>query len=205
MNRSMQSSSKGINLERRRRSPETLAHEKPSPYHLRKQRERLLKLREEVTKEVYQLRIEACEEVPNYSMHMADAATDSFDRDLVLGLATFEQEGLYEIDAALKRIEDGTYGFCELTGKPISWRRLAALPWTRFCLEAENQLEGHISPHLGRLHYIRPSAEEDLEASSDSVVEEEPESNADLDLLLTACRTKGKTPAGNEDRQLGDE
>ena len=55
----------------------------------------------------------------NYSLHMADAATDSFDRDLVLGLVSFEQEGLYEIDAALKRIEDGTYGVCELTGKAI--------------------------------------------------------------------------------------
>ena len=61
-------------------------------------------------------------------MHMADAATDSFDRDLVLGLVSFEQEGLYEIDAALKRIEDGTYGICELTGKPIPWERLAAIP-----------------------------------------------------------------------------
>jgi RNA polymerase-binding transcription factor DksA len=205
MNRSMQSSSKGTNLEQRRGGPKRLAPEKPSPYHLKKQRERLLKLREEVTKEVYQLRIEACEEVPNYSMHMADAATDSFDRDLVLGLASFEQEGLYEIDAALKRIEDGTYGFCELTGNPISWRRLAALPWTRFSLEAENQLEAHISPHLGRLHFIRPSAEEALEASSDSVVEEEPESNADLDLFLVARRTKAKAPAGNEESLIGDE
>jgi DnaK suppressor protein len=48
------------------------------------------------------------------------------DRDLVLGLASFEQEGLYEVDAALKRIEDGSYGFCELTGKPIPRARLEA-------------------------------------------------------------------------------
>jgi hypothetical protein len=52
-------------------------------------------------------------------MHPADAATNSFDRDLVLGLASFKQEGLYEIDAALERIDNGTYGVCELTGQLI--------------------------------------------------------------------------------------
>jgi RNA polymerase-binding transcription factor DksA len=86
-------------------------------HRLMKQRAWLLKLREDLSKKIQQLTTEACEETPNYSVHMADAATDSFDRDLVLGLASFEQEGLYEIDAALKRIEDGTYGICELTGQ----------------------------------------------------------------------------------------
>src|SRR6516165_11407491 len=77
---------------------------------LRRQRQRLLRLRETLLEEIHQLRSEASEENPNYSMHPADAGTDSFDRDLVLGLASFKQEGLYEIDAALERIDDGTYG-----------------------------------------------------------------------------------------------
>ena len=77
---------------------------------LMKQRQRLLRLRETLLEEIHQLRSEASEENPNYSMHPADAGTDSFDRDLVLGLASFKQEGLYEIDAALERIDDGTYG-----------------------------------------------------------------------------------------------
>jgi RNA polymerase-binding transcription factor DksA len=65
-------------------------------------------------------------------------------------LASFEQEALYEIDAALKRIEDGTYGICELTGKPIPWERLEAIPWTRFSLEAQNQLGSHMYSYWGR-------------------------------------------------------
>ena len=133
----------------------------------RKQLERLLKLRDHLGRTVCQLRAEACEENPNYSLHMADAATDSFDRDLLLGLASFEQEGLYEIDAALKRIEDGTYGICELTGKPIGWGRLEAIPWTRFSLEAENQLERHMYPHIGRLGAVQPAEKERDDASDD--------------------------------------
>ena len=117
-------------------------HELTKTPRLRKQLQRLLKLREDLAREVYQLRAEACEEIPNYGLHMADAATDSFDRDLVLGLASFEQEGLYEIDAALKRMEDGTYGICELTGKPIAWERLKAIPWTRFCSRPKTNSSG---------------------------------------------------------------
>ena len=62
--------------------------EKSMRHRLMKQRARLLRLREDLSKEIQQLTTEACEETPNYSMHMADAATDSFDRDLVLGLGT---------------------------------------------------------------------------------------------------------------------
>jgi len=116
-----------------------------------KQREKLLRLREELSERIRQLAGEACEETPNYSMHMADAATDSFDRDLTLGLVSFEQEALYEIDAALKRIEDGTYGICELTGQPIPWARLVAIPWARFSLGAEKMIESGVHPHIGEL------------------------------------------------------
>jgi RNA polymerase-binding transcription factor DksA len=106
-----------------------------------------LRRRGALLEEIDQLRSEANEESP--SMHPADAATNSFDRDLVLGLASFKQEGLYEIDAALERIDDGTYGVCELTGQLIPWRRLEAIPWTRFSLEAQRQLERDRRPRLG--------------------------------------------------------
>lgn len=84
---------------------------------------------------------DAKEEQPSFSLHMADAATDSFDRDFALSRASSEQEALYEIDEALDRIRDGSYGICELTGKPIDAARLEAIPWTRFSLEAEEILE----------------------------------------------------------------
>ena len=124
-------------------------------HRLVKQRQRLLGLREALLEEIYQLRSEASEENPSYSMHPADAATDSFDRDLVLGLASFKQEGLYEIDAALERIDEGTYGVCELTGQLIPWKRLEAIPWTRFSLQAEKQIERDTRPSLGRRGTIR--------------------------------------------------
>jgi len=72
---------------------------------------------------------------------MADAGTDTFDRDFALGMLSSEQDALYEIDEALNRIRDGTYGKCELTGKPIEPQRLEAIPWTRFSAAAEKQLE----------------------------------------------------------------
>jgi RNA polymerase-binding transcription factor DksA len=158
------------------------SHELAQTPRLRKQLERLLQLRDQLGRTVCQLRAEACEENTNYSLHMADAATDSFDRDLLLGLASFEQEGLYEIEAALKRIEDGTYGICELTGKPIGWERLQAIPWTRFSLEAENQLERHICPHIGRLDAVWP-AEKERHDASDDFANQERVLSADLDLF----------------------
>jgi len=151
----------------RRRSRRTFGPRMSTFHRLLKQRARLLRLREDLTKEIQQLRVEACEDTPNYSTHMADAATDSFDRDLVLGLVSFEQEGLYEIDAALKRIEDGSYGICELTGKIIPWERLEAIPWTRFSIEAENQIEGAVRPHIGPLGRVRMGETEFSEAGPD--------------------------------------
>jgi DnaK suppressor protein len=84
---------------------------------------------------------DANEERPTFSEHMADAGTDSYDRDFALGMLSSDQNALYEIEEAIQRIENGTYGICESTGKPIQRRRLDVIPWTRFTLEAEEQLE----------------------------------------------------------------
>jgi DnaK suppressor protein len=84
---------------------------------------------------------DAAEEQPAFSFHMADAGTDSFDRDLALSRISSEQDALYEIEEALMRIRRGSYGVCELTGKPIERERLEAIPWTRFSAAAEKELE----------------------------------------------------------------
>jgi RNA polymerase-binding transcription factor DksA len=76
-----------------------------------------------------------------YGQHMADAGTDTFDRDFALSLVSSEQEALTEIDAAIKRIHDGTYGVCEITHKPIAKDRLLAVPFTRYSAEAQKELE----------------------------------------------------------------
>jgi RNA polymerase-binding transcription factor DksA len=100
-------------------------------------------------------------------MHPADAATDSFDRDLVLALASHEQESLYEIDAALRRIDNGTYGMCELTGRPIPWKRLEAMPWTRFSVEGERRVEGNSHPRIGALGTIHHLEKQPIEETSE--------------------------------------
>lgn len=80
-------------------------------------------------------------DLSSYGQHMADAGTDTFDRDFALSLVSSEQEALTEIDAAIKRIFDGTYGICEITQKPISKERLLAVPFTRYSAEAQKDLE----------------------------------------------------------------
>jgi RNA polymerase-binding transcription factor DksA len=80
-------------------------------------------------------------DLSSYGQHMADAGTDTFDRDFALSLVSNEQEALSEIEAAIKRIRDGTYGICEITAKPISKDRLLAVPFTRYSAEAQKQIE----------------------------------------------------------------
>ncbi|MEX0331808.1 MAG: TraR/DksA family transcriptional regulator [Puniceicoccaceae bacterium] len=70
-----------------------------------------------------------------------DAGTDNFDRDFALSLLSSEQESLKEIEAAIERIYDGSYGFCEVTGEAIKPERLEAVPFTRFSLEGQRQHE----------------------------------------------------------------
>jgi len=82
-------------------------------------------------------------DLSGYGQHMADAGTDTFDRDFALSLVSSEQEALSEIEAAIKRIHDGTYGICEATQKPIAKERLLAVPFTRYSAEAKKQVERH--------------------------------------------------------------
>jgi RNA polymerase-binding transcription factor DksA len=84
---------------------------------------------------------ESAQEMAGYSLHMADSGTDNFDRDFALSLLSSDQDAVYEIEEALKRIERKTYGVCELTAKVIPRARLEAIPWTRFTVEAQAQLE----------------------------------------------------------------
>ncbi|MGA2051962.1 MAG: transcriptional regulator [Opitutales bacterium] len=80
-------------------------------------------------------------DLSGYSQHMADAGTTTFDRDFALSLVSSEQELLYEIEEALKRMRNNSYGICEITATPISSERLAAVPFTRYSLEGQKELE----------------------------------------------------------------
>lgn len=102
---------------------------------------RLLELREQLMRQMNGLAKESAQEMPGYSLHMADSGTDNFDRDFALSLLSSDQDAVYEIEEALKRIERNTYGVCELTGKSIPKARLEAIPWARYTVQAQAQLE----------------------------------------------------------------
>ena len=84
---------------------------------------------------------EASGDLSGYSYHMADMATDNFDTEFSLNLASVEQRTLYEIDEALKRIEEGTYGDCLACGKKITPQRLKAIPHAAYCISCQEQEE----------------------------------------------------------------
>src|SRR4051794_207848 len=117
-----------------------------SPF-LRQQKARLLQLRDSlldsmagVSGDILRSRAEGSE-ASAFGMHQADAGSDAYDRDFALSLLSQEQDALYEIDQALKRIELGSYGICEMSGKPIPRARLEAIPFARFTVECQSQLE----------------------------------------------------------------
>lgn len=74
-------------------------------------------------------------------LHMADVGSDNYEQELTLGIVENERELLTEIENALQRIEDGTYGVCIATGKPINKARLSVKPWAKYSVEAEREME----------------------------------------------------------------
>ncbi len=113
---------------------------------LEKQRERLLILKDTLLDSMNgvardSLRSQTGGDASAFGMHQADAGSDAYDRDFALSLLSQEQDSLYEIDQALKRIDDGTYGVCEVSGKQIMKARLEALPFTRYTVECQAEIE----------------------------------------------------------------
>ena len=102
---------------------------------------RLTEMREQLRRQKGDLKRDAAETYTGPRREQADVATNTYDRDWALGMISSEQNMLYEIEEALNRIRNGTYGTCELTGKPIPKERLEAIPWARFTAEAERELE----------------------------------------------------------------
>lgn len=80
---------------------------------------------------------EASGDISGYTYHMADVATDTYDREFSLGLASNERDLIYELDDALKKIEEGIFGACEECGRLIAKTRLKALPYARFCIRCQ--------------------------------------------------------------------
>lgn len=107
----------------------------------------ILKRKEEILDEIKHIsedtlkksQKEASGDISGYTYHMADVATDNYDREFSLGLASDERKTLYEFDDALKRIEDGTFGICEDCKCHIARTRLKAVPQARLCVKCQEK------------------------------------------------------------------
>jgi RNA polymerase-binding protein DksA len=91
-------------------------------------------------------------------IHMADLGTDSYEQEFTLGLMDSERKVIAEIDFALNRIEEGTYGICEVGGELITKQRLEAIPWAKFCVGCAGLIEKGIvkkNDHFHKYNYVR--------------------------------------------------
>ncbi|MHC4159443.1 MAG: TraR/DksA family transcriptional regulator [Planctomycetota bacterium] len=122
----------GITMKGKRKNKDIM-----TPVEIRKFKAILLAKRTEILGDVLSMEDEALRrqisDLSRLPIHMADMGTDNFDMENTLGLVESERKLLLEINAALQRIEDGTYGICEGTGQPIPKERLEAIPWARSC------------------------------------------------------------------------
>lgn len=84
---------------------------------------------------------EAAGDLSGYTVHMADMSSDTYERELAMNIASSEQEVLYQIEDALKRIDEGSYGICQQCSKPIGMSRLRAVPYTSMCIECQRSKE----------------------------------------------------------------
>lgn len=119
--------------------------------------EQLLKMRDYILDCTLSMKQQGTETQPKDRQQAdAESATTVSHRDFSFAQASAYNELLGEINHALRRIEEGRYGVCEITGKPIPMSRLKAIPWTRFVAEAERKLE-----NTGRspVHFKLPPAE----------------------------------------------
>jgi DnaK suppressor protein len=148
---------------------------------IERQKERLLQLRDHfldqmqgVAQDNLRSRAEGSE-ASAFGMHQADAGSDAYEKDFALSLLSQEQDALYEIEEALKRVELNTYGTCEMSAKAIPQTRLEAIPFARFTVECQQQLE---KENRGRRRWdtapqLMDSAEAFADDDDDSGEEEE--------------------------------
>ena len=118
-----------------------------NPKFLEQQKKKLLDLRDHILDQMQGVAQDNLRSRPEgneasaFGMHQADAGSDAYEKDFALSLLSQEQDALYEIEQALKRIEVGTYGICEMSGKPIPLSRMEAIPFARHTVECQAQVE----------------------------------------------------------------
>jgi len=86
-------------------------------------------------------RQDASGDLSNVPIHMADVGTDNYERDIMIELIQNGEEGVRNIDTALEKIEEGTFGVCELCAKKINKERLKAVPYAKLCIDCQREEE----------------------------------------------------------------
>lgn len=86
-------------------------------------------------------RQDASGDLSNVPIHMADVGTDNYERDLMIELIENGEEGLRNIDTALEKMDDGSYGVCEICAKKINKERLKAVPYAKLCIDCQREEE----------------------------------------------------------------
>ncbi len=125
-----------------------MTKEKLDKKKIAKYQETLIHLKEKIVSDIKQISEHASPsersdsgDVSGHVMHLADVATDMYDREFSMGLASNDRELLVRIEKALKRIESGTFGLCEECKEPISSARLEAIPYVSHCLKCQEKNE----------------------------------------------------------------
>ncbi len=112
-------------------------------------KKKLLEMKEQLLKKISSIekdalggsQKEASGDLSSYTLHMADLATDTYDREFSMNIATEEQKLVYEIDDALRRIKEGEYGICPTCEKLIAQKRLKAIPYAKLCINCQKDEE----------------------------------------------------------------
>lgn len=112
-------------------------------------RKLILKMKEKIIDEIKHISEDTLKKSPKdaagdisgYTYHMADVASDSYDREFSLGLASNERQSLYELDDAIKKIEEGTFGICEECKSLITKTRLKVVPFAQLCVKCQEKKE----------------------------------------------------------------
>jgi RNA polymerase-binding protein DksA len=116
-------------------------------------------------------RVEGSGDLSSVPDHPANIASDNYEQEFMLGLLESERSLLNEINDALERIADKTYGLCQGTGRPISLARLKARPWSRYCIEYARKIEKGLvrsaQPELSRQLPQQPQEEDEQEPEED--------------------------------------
>ncbi|MCC6353430.1 MAG: TraR/DksA C4-type zinc finger protein [Verrucomicrobiae bacterium] len=148
---------------------------------LRKQKQKLEELRDHLLDQMQDVSRDNLRAAPDlgggsaFGQHMGDAGSDAYEKDFALSLLSQEQDSLYEIDEAIKRIDGGTYGVCEKSGKKIPHERLEAIPWARHTVECQAELERALKGrNKWESHPHFMDASETGEEEEDEEPEEEP-------------------------------